>query len=256
MSAVVKIRDVSVSYRENVALKGANLDIEEGSFLCVIGPNGAGKTTLLTVINGLGKIIKGNVKVLGMVLNKRNIFAIRRNIGYVPQKQDIDPRFPITVREVVDIGRHCRIGLLRRMNEADREIVESAMKVVGISELAARPIGHLSGGEQQKVAIARALAQEPKIMLLDEPTSNLDPKARCEIMELINKVYWERRLTIVFVTHLLGHVSDRCRQAVLMKRGRIVWQGNINKALNRKLLADLYECPVEALERDMPLAIN
>lgn len=245
MKKLVEIANVTVSYREDIALKNASLSIKEGTFLAVIGPNGAGKTTLLTVINGLGRILSGSVKVFGMPLTHQNMIHIRKDIGYIPQNLNIDPRSPITVREVVSIGRISKIGLFRHQNHKDKEIVEEAMKLVGIDTLAKRPIGHLSGGEQQKVAIARALAQQPRIMLLDEPTANLDPKSQRNLIDLISRIYRESGLTIVFVTHILSHIPSACKEAVLMKGGRIVWTGVIKTALREDILSDLYECPIK-----------
>jgi len=246
---LVEIKDVSVSYREDIALKNISLIIKKQTFLSVIGPNGAGKTTLLTVINGLGKIISGSVKVFGRDLNKRNINHIRKEIGYVPQNLNIDSKSPISVREVVSIGRFGKIGLLHCLNDEDKKIITSAMNMVGIGAMAERPIGHLSAGEQQKVAIARALAQQPKIMLLDEPTSNLDPKSQIDIIKLIDRIYREQRITIVFVTHILSHISTACAEAVLIKKGRIIWTGEIKKLFQEDLLSSLYDCPIEITDK-------
>lgn len=247
MAKIVEIDNCTVSYRENIALKNISLSINEGTFLAVIGPNGAGKTTLLTIINGLGRIIFGSVKVFGAKLTSQNINQIRKEIGYVPQSSAIDPRSPICVSDVIMIGRLAKVGLFRRLCSYDHEIVKSVMELVGISELKERPIGHLSGGEQQKVAIARALAQQPKIMLLDEPTANLDLKAQRDIIELIDRIYRENSLTIVFVTHILSHLPRSCKEAVLMKQGEIVYNGKIENALREEVLTNLYECPIEEL---------
>ncbi|MDP2755437.1 MAG: ABC transporter ATP-binding protein [Nitrospirota bacterium] len=246
MAGIVEIEGVTVSYRENVALKNISLNIDEGTFFAVIGPNGAGKTTLLTVINGLGKILSGSVRVFGMDL-LRNSSKIRREIGYVPQNSTIDPRSPISVRDVVMIGRLGKIGLFRNPSLEDNKTVDAAMDLVGIRRLQDRPIGHLSSGEQQKVAIARALAQRPKIILLDEPTSNLDPRSQREIIDLIDRIYKEVNLTVVFVTHLLSHIPESCQEAVLMKEGKIIFFGRIEDAFQDHLLSDLYDCPVEVL---------
>ncbi len=245
MNNIVEIKDVTISYRENVALKNITLNIEKGTSLAIIGPNGAGKTTLLTAINGLGNVLSGSVKVFGVDITSQT----RKKIGYVPQSSAIDSRSPISVRDVVMIGRVSKIGLFRRPSREDKEIVESVMELVSIKELSEKPIGHLSCGEQQKVAVARALAQQPEIILLDEPTSNLDLKSQKEIIDLIDKVYKEKKLTIVFVTHILSHIPSSCKEAVLMKRGKIVWFGDIEKALNKDLLSELYDCPVEIIKR-------
>ncbi|MCK4232915.1 ABC transporter ATP-binding protein [candidate division WOR-3 bacterium] len=246
MNQIVELKDVTVSYRENVALKNISLNIEKGSFVAVIGPNGAGKTTLLTAINGIGNILSGSVKVFGLDINSR----IRREIGYVPQSLSIDPRSPISVRDVVMIGRSSKIGLFRYPNRKDIRIIESAIELVGIKELSHRPVGHLSCGEQQKVALARALAQQPDIMLLDEPTSNLDLRSQKEIIDLIDKIYQEKELTIIFVTHILSHIPASCREVIFMKRGCIIWSGGVDKALNEKLLSDLYDCPIKEIKKE------
>ena len=248
MAKVVEIEDVTVSYRENIALKKVTLNIEEGTFLAVIGPNGAGKTTLLTAINGLGKIVQGKVKVFGIDFTPGALCRIRKEIGYVPQTSSIDPRFPVSVQDVVMMGRIGRIGIFRYPDPEDYRIVEEIMELVEIIEFKERPIGHLSGGEQQKVAIARALAQEPKIMLLDEPTTNLDLKSQRNIVELIDKIYKKKNLTMVLVTHLLNHIPSSCKKALLIKEGRIVWKGE-RSSLNEELLSNLYDCPVELIRK-------
>ncbi len=169
----VEIREAVVSYREDVALRGVSLAVRRGEFVGIIGPNGAGKTTLLTLINGLATLLQGEVSVLGERLNRRSAGRIRTRVGYVPQSHNVDPRLPISVREVAMIGRYGRLGLLRRPGPTDRQVVASMLRLVGMDHLADRPIGHLSGGQQQRVAIARALAQEPEILALDEPTVGL-----------------------------------------------------------------------------------
>ncbi len=245
MNTIVSIKNVSVSFRENVALKDISLDIDGGAFVSVIGPNGAGKTTLLTIVNGLGKILSGSVQVFGETLTRINARRIREDIGYVPQHVNIDIRSPVSVHEAVCIGRYGKKGLLGKWTENDENMVRDALKTVGIAHLAAKPIGHLSGGEHQKVSIARAIAQEPKIILLDEPTSNLDPKSQNDILQLIERIYGERKFTIVFVTHILSHIPECCSQVVLMKKGRVIYKGGSDEAFREDRLADLYECSLQ-----------
>ena len=248
MSLIVDLQNVTVSYRENIALHDVSLEIEEGEFLGLAGPNGAGKTTLLTAINGLGRILSGKVRVFNQELNSKNVNEVRKGIGYVPQIINIDPRMPISVREVVMIGRYGRIGLLKKVGSRDREIVENLIDLVGLRHLAKRPIGHLSGGEQQKVAIARALAQEPKILLLDEPTANLDLPAQKGIMDLVEKIYSERHLTILLVMHELTHLPQGCKQMVLMKEGKILFSGKTEDVLSEVILTELYGSPLEVFK--------
>ena len=253
MTDLVIINDVSVSYREHVALRGITVRIKKGEFLAVIGPNGAGKTTFLTVINGLGKITAGTVSVFGIKLNWHTANQIRKEIGYIPQIITVDPRAPIRVRDVVRIGRFGKIGIFRSLKEEDEEIVDEVMRRTGIEDLHDRPIGHLSGGEQQKVAIARALAQRPKILLLDEPTSNLDLKAQEEIVELIDRIYNEYHITMVFVTHILRHIPSSCQSGILMKNGKITFNGPIEDAMSRDRISKLYDLPEERIAGDLPI---
>jgi ABC-type cobalamin/Fe3+-siderophores transport system ATPase subunit len=241
---IVSIKNVSVSFRENIALRNISFDINEGAFVSVIGPNGAGKTTLLTVVNGLGNILSGTVEVFGRKLTSSTVNGIRKDIGYVPQHLTIDPRSPVSVKDAVMIGRFAKLGLFKKWDAENEEIVRDAMRTVGIENLADKPIGHLSGGEHQKVSIARAIAQQPKIILLDEPTSNLDPKAQNDIITLVEKVYQERKYTVVFVTHILSHIPHSCTDVVLMKNGGIVNTGTAEAMLEMKVLTDLYDFPM------------
>ncbi len=224
MSFAISIENLRTSYKNKTVLKEISLEIEEGSFLAFLGPNGAGKTTLLYTILGIKKIDSGAIKLFGEKINPKNIRKLRRKIGYVPQNIFIDPKFPINVYETVLTGR---LGLrfLKGLKREDREIAEWAMIRVGIIDLKDRPIGHLSGGELRKVFIARALCQEPEILLLDEPTSHLDPSSQRDLINLIDELYNESKLTTVFVTHQISHIPESCKKVIFMKEGSLVFQG-------------------------------
>ncbi|MBN2620616.1 ABC transporter ATP-binding protein [candidate division WOR-3 bacterium] len=245
MNHAVELDRVTVSYRENIALHDISLTVEKGAFVAVVGPNGAGKTTLLTLINGLGTLQHGRVHIFNTLLTTRTINRIRRDIGYVPQHVNIDPRMPICVYDVVMLGRYPRIGMFRNPSKEDHRIVTGICERIGITDLVLKPIGHLSGGEAQKVSLARALAQEPRLLLLDEPTANLDPRAQHEIKDLIEKAYERDRLTVFFVTHILDHLPLVCSHAVLLKKGTIVAEGRIKDVFTRARLTEVYEHPVE-----------
>ena len=243
-NTVIEIQDAVVSYREDVALQGVSLEVKKGEFIGIIGPNGAGKTTLLTVINGLGKLVHGQVRVLGSRLNGRNSISLRKRIGYVAQVENIDPRLPINVRETVMVGCYGRLGLFHRPTRAERETVDKVLEMVGIAHLSQRPIGHLSGGEYQRAAIARALVQQPEIFLLDEPTASIDQKAQHEILSLIQLIHREYRMTTLFVTHDLRTLPPICQRLILMKDGKIWRQGSPQSMLREEVLSQLYGAPI------------
>ena len=197
----------------------------------------------------MGRLLHGQVSVLGYTLTNGNGHSLRKKVGYVAQAQTIDPRMPISVREVAMIGRYGRLGLFRRPGKHDWEIVDTALDMVGMTHLARRPIGHLSGGEQQRVAIARCLAQEPEIFLLDEPTASLDWKAKTDILELVKRIHDARKLTTLFVTHDLSALPIACDRVVLMKDGLIRDEGSPGDLLTDVKLGQLYDMPVAEVEK-------
>jgi len=245
MNHEIEIDHATVSYRENIALHDISLTIEKKSFVAVVGPNGAGKTTLLTLINGLGALQRGMVKIFGLPFIRRTMHKIRQDIGYVPQHLSIDARMPILAYDVVMMGRYPRIGLFRQPGKKDHAIVNDICQRVGIAHLKTKPIGHLSGGESQKVSLARALAQQPRILLLDEPTANLDPLAQHEITEVIEQEYERTDFTVLFVTHLLNHLPPVCSHAILLKKGKILARGSIHNIFTKEQLAEVYDHPVD-----------
>jgi len=245
-NTVIEIQNAVVSYREDVALQGVSLEVRKGEFIGIIGPNGAGKTTLLTIVNGLGKLVHGQAWVLGSRLNGRSSGNLRKRIGYVAQVERIDPRLPINVRETVMVGCYGRLGLCRRPTRAQWGTVDEVLEMVGIAHLSQRPIGHLSGGEYQRAAIARALVQQPEIFLLDEPTASIDQKAQREILSLIQLIHKEYHTTTLFVTHDLRMLPSICQRLILMKDGKIWQQGSPQSMLREEVLTQLFGAPVSA----------
>jgi ABC-type Mn2+/Zn2+ transport system ATPase subunit len=249
---VIQIENVVVSYRDSIALRGVSLDVPGGEFIGIIGPNGAGKTTLLTLVNGLARVLQGSVKVLGRDANGRSRHELRKLVGYVAQAIAIDKRMPISAREVVMIGRYGRLGLFRHPGKNDWQLVDEALELVGMTHLSRRPIGHLSGGEQQRIAIARCLAQEPDIFLLDEPTASLDWKAQTEILELVKRIHRERQLTTLFVTHNIDALPHAFDRVILMKEGLITGDGPPDKLISTETLSILYNLPAAVVEERRP----
>ncbi len=211
MSAAIELKDVSVGYGESIVLEDVTLTVEKGEFVSVIGPNGGGKTTLLRVLLGELPPWTGEVRVL-----ERAPRAVRNRIGYTPQHARYDPAFPITVLEVVLMGR---LGRFRgfRYGRADRDAATLALSEVGLSEKSRQPFHALSGGERQRVLIARALAGEPELLLLDEPTSNVDAVAGDQLTTLLKTL--NERMTIVLVSHDLGFVSTVVDTVFCVNRG-------------------------------------
>ena len=245
MNPIIDIDSITVSYRENIAIESLSLRIYEREFVGIAGPNGAGKTTLLTAINGLGRLSRGSVRVFGNRLNPHSATGIRKEIGYVPQLINVDPRLPMLVREVILMGRYGRIGLFRQPSNLDRRIVDEVVDMTGVGNLLQRPVGHLSGGEHRKIAIARALAQEPRILLLDEPTSNLDINARRIMMELVDRIHREKKITTIVVMHNLDILPKMSSRMVLLKDAKIVFDGLPEEATDSTILSKIYEIPPE-----------
>jgi ABC-type cobalamin/Fe3+-siderophores transport system ATPase subunit len=216
----IELKDVYVRLGHVSVLEGVDIEAKPYEFISVVGANGAGKTTLLKVVNGTLRPFKGQVSVLGHDLFRfKNLDFLRRDIGLVPQKSNSN-RFPILVEEAVLIGRYGKIGFMQRPKEVDWNKAYEAMKIAGISQFSKKLVHKLSGGERQKVALARALAQEPSILLLDEPTTYLDSKSQSEIMETIHTIHHQRGLTTLLVSHDSRLVEQYSDKIYLLKEGK------------------------------------
>ena len=239
---VIRLEDVWVNYGDVTVLEGINLSVEELDFFGVIGPNGGGKTTLLKVILGLVKPSRGRVTVLGDTPERA-----RRFIGYVPQESQFDRDFPVTVLDVVLMGRLGHTGLFRRYSSEDRRIAYEALEAVEMLEYKDRQIGRLSGGQRQRVFIARALVTQPKILLLDEPTASVDKPIQTEVYELLKRL--NDRVTIVLVTHDIGVISTYVDKIACLNR-RLFYHGS--KELTTEIIEETYQCPVELIAHGVP----
>jgi zinc/manganese transport system ATP-binding protein len=238
---LIELRGVDTIYEGErfPAIRDIDLEVRQGEFLTLIGPKGVGKTTLLETVNGLLENTAGEVRVFGEGIGK-NGHRIRQRIGYIPQEISFHELTPFLVGDVVLMGRFGRIGLARRPGAADYRAREGALELVGISDLAARPIGKLSGGQQQKVMLARALAKEPQLLLLDEPFSNLDFLARQEISSTIARLHGELGLTSLTVLHDVNNLPPSCERVILMREGRIFRDGPPGEILDPVTLAAAY----------------
>lgn len=219
----IALADVTAVYEgERIpALHGITLAVAPGELVGVVGPNGAGKTTLLEVIDGLLPITAGTVRVLGEPVGPSS-HRLRQQIAYLPQDLFFDPSTPFLSHDVALMGRFAVIGAFRFPSKADRALVAEAMAGVGISDLALRPIGRLSGGQQRKVLLARVLAKRPQVLLLDEPTTNLDPESKEEISHLVLRIHHELSLATLTVSHESGLLLDRADRVLTVAAGRLV----------------------------------
>jgi ABC-type Mn2+/Zn2+ transport system ATPase subunit len=240
---------VCVDRRGTRVLDRVSLVLHQGEFVALIGANGSGKTTLLRTLLGFLKPTSGEIRLFEAPVGQGR--TTRKRIGYVPQSLAIDFKMPMTVRDVVAMGRYGLIGLGRRPGKADRQAVEQALRDVGIADLAARPIGHLSGGELQKVQIARALCQNPELLLLDEPTSSLDLGAQRECLDLIARLHGERNLTTLIVMHDLKSLPASCTRAIILDEAGIVFDGPFASAFTETILSHIYKHQGPAILREL-----
>ena len=220
MEPVVRFENVSVKYQNVIALRNVNASIYQGDYIGIFGPNGSGKTTFLKTIIGLIEPDIGRVIVLG----SENIKKVRSSVGYVPQNISVKKTFPATVLEVVEMGLFGKIGFMKPLKPEDKKQAEEALHTVHLEAYRNRPIGHLSGGELQKVMVARALASKPKILLLDEPTSALDFMMVKDLMKLLVELNNKLNITIIAINHHLDLLQPYCNRLLLMD-GTIIYDG-------------------------------
>lgn len=241
MSAVAELRDVTVTLGGVAILEHVSLAIEPRDYLAILGPNGGGKTTLLKVLLGLLTPDAGEVRVFGGPPHKA-----RGRIGYVPQFSRFDPSFPIRVRDVVMMGRlgARRIG---PPSAADRDAAQRALERVEMADAGHRPIGTLSGGQAQRVLIARALLQQPELLLLDEPTASLDERVGRSVWELFEELSQE--MAVVVVTHDIGAISRYVRGVACLNRQL---HHHPTRELTSEILEATYGCPVDLLAHGHP----
>lgn len=207
---VVWFEDVTFAYNGDPVLESVNLKIERGDSVYVVGPNGGGKTTLLKLILGLLKPMRGEITVLGA-----DPKDVRLRIGYMPQYIQFDPLFPVTVLDIVLMGRLGRSFSGRYSND-DREAADKALEGVGINELSGKCFAELSGGQRQRALIARALCDDPELLLLDEPTSHVDVQGESKLLEILSGLH--KKMSIMMISHDLGFVPNIFERVVFVNR--------------------------------------
>ncbi|ACP26838.1 putative iron transport protein, ATP-binding component [Sinorhizobium fredii NGR234] len=210
----IRVRNATVTYRNgHRALHDASFEIPTGTIAALVGVNGSGKSTLFKAIMGFVRLAKGDISVLGLTVPQ----ALKKNlVAYVPQAEEVDWNFPVLVEDVVMMGRYGHMNMLRIPKRADHEAVEAALARVGMSDFRKRQIGELSGGQKKRVFLARALAQDGRVILLDEPFTGVDVKTEDAIIRLLLALRDEGRVMLVS-THNLGSVPEFCDRTVLLK---------------------------------------
>ncbi|MBA2255319.1 MAG: metal ABC transporter ATP-binding protein [Chloroflexi bacterium] len=243
-AVAVRLDDVTVGYGARLALSHVTLEVPAGSLLAVIGPNGAGKSTLIKVMAGLLKPWSGRIETLGGPSG-----ANARRIAYVPQAELVDWHFPVSVGDVVTMGRYPLIGIGRRPGARDRELVTRALVTVGMERLADRQIGALSGGQRRRVFLARALAAEPDLYLLDEPVTGVDATTQEDLMDVLEA---ETRTgkTVIATTHDLLCAAQRFHDVAFVNQ-RLVSTGPAGSVFDQRLLAETYGGHVLILQGEL-----
>jgi len=242
MEYAIEMKGVCFSYGDSPVLEDVDLFVKKGEFLAILGPNGGGKTTLLKLILGLLVPQKGEIRLLG-----KTPISTRHRVGYLPQERDFNLSFPITVEELARMGRLGKVGRDGKSKAKDDEAVQEVLELVGLWDKRDWPISNLSGGQRQRAFIARALATSPEILLLDEPTSNVDPEFQTDLYQIL--VELNKRITIVVITHDIGVISSHVKSVACVNRHLTFHEeGQITEAM----LSKAYPCPVDLVAHGIP----
>lgn len=236
---VVRFENVCVDRRDRRVLEGISFAVPAGAFVGLVGPNGAGKTTLLKTMLGLVSPSEGTIEVLGHPPGRTA--GTQSGVGYVPQRHAIAPHFPANVEDVVGMGRLRGLGLFGRPSREDREAVKRNLEVVGIANLARRPVGELSGGQQRRVMLAQALCASTRLLILDEPTIGLDLPAEHEFYALLRTLQSELALSVIAVSHDLVALAGECDELICINRHMHI-HGHPEDVIHSHAIQEAYSC--------------
>jgi zinc transport system ATP-binding protein len=235
MRAAVQINNLNVSYNNLKVLEDINLTVAENDFIGIIGPNGGGKTTLLKALTGIIEPDNGSINVFGKSISEENGL-----VGYVPQFSSFENTFPISVYNVV------RMGMIHK-RQYETSKIDEILKSVELFDIKNKLIGELSGGQKQRVLIARALVSKPKVLLLDEPTSSIDPKTGKSVYGLLNKL--NETTTIILVSHDIGAISSYVKKIACLNKTLVFHD---SKEITNEMLEETYQCPVDLIAHGLP----
>jgi zinc/manganese transport system ATP-binding protein len=242
LTQAVSLKNVNVSFDGKWVLRNLTFSVESGEFLGIIGPNGSGKSTLMRVLLKMLKPQNGTVDILNP-----------SRLGYVPQTRQIDPETPLTSRNFVSLGLPHKIRPWQ--THEDRVTVEEALELTNSMEYADKPIGKLSGGQRQRLFLAQALVKKPQVLLLDEPTSNLDPGAQESIAAVVDKIRRERGITVLFVSHDVNLISRYADKILYMTKDSYAL-GTVDEIMQSEVLSKLYSMPVEVVHAGSSLLVS
>jgi len=253
MTTLLDIENLEVTAGRRRVLSVPRLALDDGRMLALMGPNGAGKSTLLRACLGIQPHVAGRIRVLGAELGRlgwRGRVALRRSIGYVPQILSARTELPLTVREVVAIGVTGPVGLFGRINATHWQRVDRWLARLGLADLSGQSYSRLSGGEQRKVLIARAMVQNPRLLLLDEPTANLDLGWRERIVATVGELHEREGVSVILACHELEVLPPACRQVLLLDRGRVLDEGTPETVFTDVRVAALYGAGLRVCHQD------
>jgi iron complex transport system ATP-binding protein len=242
VTPALEFSGVTAGYRKEPVIRDVSLTLQSGDMAALIGPNGAGKTTLLRAITGRIPPSPGSVRLFGHEVSEVPAAERARLVGVVPQ--DMETPMPFTVEEVVSMGRTAALSRWRQPSPADLRTVERAMAYTDVIDLRDRLFTELSGGERQRAVIAMVLAQQPRLILMDEPTSHLDMNHRLEVMQIVERLNREEGVTVLVVSHDLNLAAEFCTRLFLLDKGQLVADGSPREVLNEGLLRRVYRCGV------------
>lgn len=240
LNPTIKIENLSHAFAKRKVLRNLSFNVEAGDFFIIIGPNGSGKTTLMKLMAGILRLQSGEIEILGRPNRRYTPKALARAVAFVPQRLPVD--IPFTVDQAVLLGRAPYQGALGIEREIDLEIAQQAMRFTEVDHLTGCALDRLSGGEQQRVFIARAICQEPEIMLLDEPTASLDLAHQVRVMDLMEKLKAQKAITVIMVSHDVNLAAMYGDRVLMLKDGAIVCSGPPSEVLSFRKLEQTYGC--------------
>ena len=252
--ALMRLEDISFAYETTPVLRDLSISIREQDFIGLIGPNGSGKSTLLKIMGAILKPDSGSIQFKESSLSKINKKLFAQSVSWI--SQDHPMVFPFKVSEIVLMGRHPYLSPLSFESEEDFEISRSAMEITMTSQFADRYFNEISGGEKQRVMIASALAQNPEMMLLDEPTAALDLKYQIQILSILKNLNAGNKMTLIMAMHDLNLASSFCNRLILLNEGKIVRDGTPEQVLEKNILEQVYGIEVDLGSHDGSIRVH